>query len=131
MPMTRWEVRIKCLAGGNASATCLKMLVMRFADVQWPALLSLHSISKAHYKFQVIIITIHSNDLTITINYSLSVMTTEIRLNIKFWFIEWKLLDWSMKGETFRLKLIYCCLHTEAILRCTEPFALTLHCFRL
>jgi len=35
MPMTRWEFRIvPCLAGGNASATCLKMLVMRFADVQ-------------------------------------------------------------------------------------------------
>jgi len=34
MPMTRWELRIvSCLAGGNASATCLKMLVMRFADV--------------------------------------------------------------------------------------------------
>jgi len=29
MPMTRWEFRIvPCLAGGNASATCLKMLVM-------------------------------------------------------------------------------------------------------
>jgi len=23
-----------CLAGGNAAATCLKILVMRFADVQ-------------------------------------------------------------------------------------------------
>jgi len=35
MPMTRWEFRIvPCLAGGNASATCLKMLVMHFADVQ-------------------------------------------------------------------------------------------------
>jgi len=35
MPMTRWEFRIvPCLAGGNASATCLKMLVMCFADVQ-------------------------------------------------------------------------------------------------
>jgi len=33
MPMTRWEFRIvTCLAGGNAFATCLKMLVMRFAD---------------------------------------------------------------------------------------------------
>jgi len=32
----RWEFRIvPCLAGGNASATCLKMLFMRFADVQW------------------------------------------------------------------------------------------------
>jgi len=31
MPMTQWEFRIVlCLAGGNASATCLKMLVMRF-----------------------------------------------------------------------------------------------------
>jgi len=30
--MTRWEFRIvPCLAGGNASATCPKMLVMRFA----------------------------------------------------------------------------------------------------
>jgi len=35
MSMTQWEFRIVlCLAGGNASATCLKMLVMRFADVQ-------------------------------------------------------------------------------------------------
>jgi len=35
MPITQWEVRIvPCLARGNASATCLKMLVMRFADVQ-------------------------------------------------------------------------------------------------
>jgi len=35
MPMTRWELRIvTCLAGGNASATCLKMLAMHFADVQ-------------------------------------------------------------------------------------------------
>jgi len=29
-----------------------------FADVQWPAPLSLHSISKAHYTCQVIIIII-------------------------------------------------------------------------
>jgi len=42
MPMTRWEFRIvPCLAGGNASATCLKMLVMRFANVHRPAPLSL------------------------------------------------------------------------------------------
>jgi len=35
MPMTRKEFRIvPCLAGGNASATCLKMLVMCFSDVQ-------------------------------------------------------------------------------------------------
>jgi len=35
MPMTRWEFTIvPCLAGGNASGTCLKMLVMRFADEQ-------------------------------------------------------------------------------------------------
>jgi len=35
MQMTRWEIKIvPCLAGGNASVTCLKMLVMRFADVQ-------------------------------------------------------------------------------------------------
>jgi len=35
MSMSRWEFRIvPCLAGGNASATSLKMLVMRFADVQ-------------------------------------------------------------------------------------------------
>jgi len=32
MPMTRWEFRIlPCLAGRNASATCLKMLVMHFS----------------------------------------------------------------------------------------------------
>jgi len=35
MSMTRWEFRVfPCLAGGNASATCLRMLVRRFADVQ-------------------------------------------------------------------------------------------------
>jgi len=34
MPMDRWEFRIvPCLAGGNAAATCLKILVMRFANV--------------------------------------------------------------------------------------------------
>jgi len=44
MPMTRLEFRtVPCLSGGNVSATCLKMLFMRFADVQWPAPLSLHS----------------------------------------------------------------------------------------
>jgi len=33
--MTGWEFGIvPCLAGGNASATCLQMLVVRFADVQ-------------------------------------------------------------------------------------------------
>jgi len=51
MPMTRWELRIvPCLTGGNASATCLKMLVMRFADV--PLLLHF----AAQYKFLAIII---------------------------------------------------------------------------
>jgi len=55
MPMTRWEFRIvPCLAGGNASATCLKILVMRFTDVP----LNLHSMFKAQYKCQVIFITI-------------------------------------------------------------------------
>jgi len=35
MSMTRWEFRIApCLAGGNASATSLKMLFMHFANVQ-------------------------------------------------------------------------------------------------
>jgi len=33
--MTRWAFRIvPCLAGGNAFATCLKMLVLHLADVQ-------------------------------------------------------------------------------------------------
>jgi len=34
--MTRWEFRIvPCLAGGDASATCLKMMVkVRFDNVQ-------------------------------------------------------------------------------------------------
>jgi len=64
MPMTQWEFRmIPCLSGGNASATCLKMLVMRFADVQQPAPLSLHSMFKAQYKCQII--------KYIIINYSL------------------------------------------------------------
>jgi len=35
MPMTRWEFRIvPYVAGVNASAICLKMLVMGSADVQ-------------------------------------------------------------------------------------------------
>jgi len=35
MLMTRWEFSIvPFLAGGDASAACLKMLVMHFADVQ-------------------------------------------------------------------------------------------------
>jgi len=35
MPMTRWEFRIvPSLAGGTASATYLKVLVMRFVDEQ-------------------------------------------------------------------------------------------------
>jgi len=68
MPITRWLFKIvPCLAEGNASATFLKMLVMRFADVQWPAPLSFHSISKAHYKCQVIIIIIIINNIIITI----------------------------------------------------------------
>jgi len=41
---------VPCLAGGNASAACLKMLVMRFADVQWPAPLSLLLLFVAQYK---------------------------------------------------------------------------------
>jgi len=62
--MTQWLFRIvPCLAGANASAICLKMLVMRFADVQWPAPLSLHSMFKAHYKCQVIIIIISIVDI--------------------------------------------------------------------
>jgi len=57
--MTRWEFRIvPCLSGGNASATCLKILVMRFADVQKPAPLSLLLHFAAQYKFTVIIILI-------------------------------------------------------------------------
>jgi len=75
MPMTRWELRIvPCLAVGNTSATCFKMLFMCFADVrkpaqrqntctnlqntQKPASLSLHRMFKAHHKCQVIIINI-------------------------------------------------------------------------
>jgi len=57
--MTRWEFRIvPWVSGGNASATCLKMLVMRFADAQGPAPLSLQSMFKAHFKCQVSIIII-------------------------------------------------------------------------
>jgi len=53
MPMTRWEFTIvPCLAGGYAYATFFKMLVMRFADVRF------HSMFKAQYKCQVIIIII-------------------------------------------------------------------------
>jgi len=63
MPMTRWEFRIvPCLAGGKASATCHKMLVIRFGDVQWSAPLSFYSMFKSQYKFQVIIIIITINN---------------------------------------------------------------------
>jgi len=56
MPMTRWEIMIvPCLAGGNASATCLKILVMPVVDVQWPAPLSLLQRFVAQYKSLVII----------------------------------------------------------------------------
>ena len=42
MPTRRWLFMIVlCLAGGNASATRLKMLVMRPTDVQGPAPLRL------------------------------------------------------------------------------------------
>jgi len=59
MPMTQWELKnFPCLAGRNASATCLKMLVMCFADVQWPAPLSLLQHFAAQYNFVVIIIII-------------------------------------------------------------------------
>jgi len=34
MPMTQWEFMIVPCLAGIASVTCLKMLVMRFADVQ-------------------------------------------------------------------------------------------------
>jgi len=55
--MTRWEFRIvPCLAGGNASATCLKTLVMRSADEQLPVPLSLLLHFAVQYKFLVIII---------------------------------------------------------------------------
>ena len=47
-----------CLAGENASATCLKILVMRPAEVQWPAPLSLLPHFEAQYKFLVNIIII-------------------------------------------------------------------------
>jgi len=54
MPMTRWEFWIvPCLAGGNASATCLKMQVTCFVNVQWPAPLSLYSMFKSQYNCQV------------------------------------------------------------------------------
>jgi len=57
IPMIRWEFKIvPCLSGGNASATCLKMLVMRFADGQRPAPLSLLLHFAAHYKFLVIVL---------------------------------------------------------------------------
>jgi len=59
MPMTRWKFRfIPFLAGGNASATCVKMLVMRFADVQLPAPLNLLLHFAAQYKSLVIVINI-------------------------------------------------------------------------
>jgi len=60
MPMTRWVFRIvPCLAGGNASATCLKMLAMRFADLQWPAPLSLLRHFTSQCKSLVIIIRLY------------------------------------------------------------------------
>jgi len=61
MPITRWEFRIvPWLAEGNISATCLKMLVMRFADMHcaMTCAFELHSMFKAHYKCQGIITNI-------------------------------------------------------------------------
>ena len=59
MPMTQWLFRIvPCLAGGNASATCLKILIMRPVDVQLPVPLSLLLHFEAQYQFLVIIIII-------------------------------------------------------------------------
>ena len=49
---------VPCLVGENASATCLKILVMRPAEVQWPAPLSLLLHFEAQYKFLIIIIII-------------------------------------------------------------------------
>jgi len=58
MPMTRWEFSIvPCLAGGNASATCLKMLVMRFADVQCLRLCFCFTFLGAKVMIRIIIIT--------------------------------------------------------------------------
>jgi len=57
LPMTQCEfMTILWLPGGHVSATCLKMLVMCFADVQWHAPLSLHSMFEGHYKGHVIVI---------------------------------------------------------------------------
>jgi len=67
MPMTQWVFRIvPCLAGGNASATCLKMLVIR-----------LHSMIKAQYKCQVIIINI----IIIIITYLYIRLSVTVALN--------------------------------------------------
>jgi len=56
MPTTLWEFTIDlCLAGGNASATCLKVLAMHFADVPTCAF-EFAIMFKAQYKCQVIII---------------------------------------------------------------------------
>jgi len=47
---------VLCLAGGNASATCLNLQVMRLADVPLPLSFLLHF--AAQYKCLVIIIII-------------------------------------------------------------------------
>jgi len=92
MPMTRWEFRIvPCLLGKNVPAKCLKMLVMRFVDVQWPAPLSLLRYFAARYTSLVIII------ITRRLNRSIaSVYIAKFR--VSFWRRGlW--LKWEMAGE--------------------------------
>ena len=63
MPMTQWLIRIvPYLAGGKASATCLKIFVMCPAKVQLPAPLSLLLYFEAQYKFLVTTITISNRN---------------------------------------------------------------------
>jgi len=64
---------------------------MRFTDVQWPAPLSLHSMFKVQYKYQVIIIIIYlhiktqeniknNNDRLYLSNFLLVVVSPEVLL---------------------------------------------------
>jgi len=74
---------VPCLAGGNASATCLKMLVMLFADVQLPAPLSLHSMFKVQYKSQAIIIISAMNKVMMKKDYIFSIDLRPVYLSVK------------------------------------------------
>jgi len=96
MPMTQREFRIvPCLAGENASATCLKMLVMRLTDVPAPLSLLLHF--AAQYK--VLVIIIKEERFKLPRNVSLLVSSiAEPRLSTRSRLLKSPLAEYSSKS---------------------------------